>query len=225
MNDVEQAVNVHQLRRRWKPHKQRLQGLRKDHPTPIRFHRCCSWLQRLETMEDEDHDLTLITQWVALNALYGQWDPRLREPAADRACWRQFLDRILKLDRDGRLIQVLEAHRKLVFTILDDAYLAGFFWKDPAPHKAIHTTRDRRQASQWYQQRRYGMVLESVVERIYLLRCQLVHGAATHNSRLNRTSLRRCATMLSHLLPVLLLILIDHGADEDWGDMCYPPQG
>lgn len=57
------------------------------------------------------------------------------------------------------------------------------------------------------------------------MRCQLVHGAATHNSRLTRTSLRRCSTMLDHLLPAVLVVLIDHGADADWGPLCYPPQG
>ena len=56
------------------------------------------------------------------------------------------------------------------------------------------------------------------------LRCQLVHGAATCNGQLNRTALRRCSTMLGHLLNAILLVWIDHGADEDWGPMCYPPQ-
>jgi hypothetical protein len=29
--------------------------------------------------------------------------------------------------------------------------------------------------------------------------------------------------MMSQLLPVMLLVLIEEGADEDWGEMCYPP--
>ena len=225
MSDANAVVTVRQLRRRWKPHKARLLALRKDHPTHIRFHRCCSWIQQVEAVNGENHDLTLIMQWVAFNALYGQWDQRLREPAADRECWRRFLDRILALDGDGRLSEVLDTHKKLVLAILDDTYLAAFFWKDPTPQKARQTPRDRRQASQWYQGRQYGMILEAVVDRIYLLRCQLVHGAATHDSQLNRKSLRRCTTMLAHLLPAVLTIITDHGTDEDWGTMCYPPQG
>ena len=67
------------------------------------------------------------------------------------------------------------------------------------------------------------MILDRLIERIYLLRCQLVHGAATYNSQLNRTSLNRCIPMLRHLLNAILLAMIDHGADEDWGTMCYPP--
>jgi len=61
------------------------------------------------------------------------------------------------------------------------------------------------------------------VDRIYLLRCQLVHGAATLRSGLNREAVRHCATMAGLLVATFLLVWIDHGADEDWGIMCYPP--
>jgi hypothetical protein len=43
-------------------------------------------------------------------------------------------------------------------------------------------------------------------------------GALTCGGKLNRTSLRRCVLMMQRLLPVLLLVWIDHGEDED-----YPP--
>jgi hypothetical protein len=44
----------------------------------------------------------------------------------------------------------------------------------------------------------------------------------TYGSKLNRTSLKHCVTMMQRLLPALLLVWIDHGANEDWGPMCYP---
>ena len=67
------------------------------------------------------------------------------------------------------------------------------------------------------------MILERVIERVYLARCQLAHGAATFNSRDNRKSLGRADTMLTHVLGGVLLTYIDHGHGEDWGAMCYPP--
>jgi len=66
-------------------------------------------------------------------------------------------------------------------------------------------------------------VLDRLLDRIYLLRCQLVHGAATFGSKLNRAALQRCNRMLEHLLAAMVIVIIDHGADEDWGLMCYPP--
>ena len=39
-----EALTVRDLRRLWKPHKERLNGHAAEHPTTIRFHRACSWL-------------------------------------------------------------------------------------------------------------------------------------------------------------------------------------
>jgi len=47
--------------------------------------------------------------------------------------------------------------------------------------------------------------------------------AATCGGKLNRPSLRRCTLMLQHLMTTFLSVWIDHGADVDWGPMCYPP--
>ena len=70
--DLAWCATVRQLRRRWKPHKERLAAQREDHATLIRFHRACSWLDRIEKMEEVDADLALVAQWIAFNALYGQ---------------------------------------------------------------------------------------------------------------------------------------------------------
>ena len=78
-------------------------------------------------------------------------------------------------------------------------------------------------ARTWYTQRRWVQILDRILERVYLMRCQLVHGAATYGGRLNRTSLRRCVMMMQRLLPAFLVAWIDRGADVDWGAMCYPP--
>lgn len=67
------------------------------------------------------------------------------------------------------------------------------------------------------------MILDSTIERVYLIRCQLVHGAATYGGKLNRTAARRCSQMLGHLVTTALEVMIEHGAEEDWGRMCYPP--
>jgi hypothetical protein len=31
--------------------------------------------------------------------------------------------------------------------------------------------------------------------------------------------------MMQRLLPAFLMVWIEHGADEDWGSMYYPPLG
>ncbi len=217
-------ATIRDLRRLWKPHKQRLIAANPQHPTTIRFHRACSWFQRAEKVtEDTDLDLALISYWVAFNALYGQWDEGQREPLADRMCWQHFLDRMLDLDKGGILGGVLQEHRPLVMAILEDAYLSRHFWQEPTLKRAGQSKKAKFDAQTWYLQENWTLILDRVVERIYLLRCQLVHGASTYNSSLNRTASRRCTQMMNHLLRAMLWIWIENGADEDWGIMCYPP--
>ena len=214
------ALTVRDLRCRWKPSKERLAG----HPTAIRFHRACSWLDRTEKLDqDADSDLVLINQWIALNALYGQWNKLRNEPVEDREGWTTFFARLLRLDQSGHLSGVLTEHKPLVLSLLEDEYLANFFWKQPTEQNKQSARNQKKKALGWYVERNWTIPLDRLVERIYLLRCQLIHGAATCGGKLNRAALRRSTQMLGHLLPAVLQVIIDRGADEDWGLLCYPP--
>jgi hypothetical protein len=215
---------VRDLRRHWKPHKERLAAVRDEHPTAIRFHRACSWISEVELLDRVRHaDQILLYQWVAFNALYGQWDQAAHEPAPDRRSWQAFLGRIHKLDRSGHLINVLQDHKPLVLCILEDEYLNQYFWEDPSPQSAGKARNGRHKAQSQYVEGRWLNILEQLVTRIYFLRCQLTHGAATCGSSLNRSALKHCVTMMGWLLPAILQVWIDHGAGEDWGAMCYAP--
>jgi len=218
-------VSVHELRGLWLPHKERLNRSRDSHPTSIRFHRACSWLEEAEGFDENSHiDHRLIFQWTAFNALYGQWDLLRHEALADRESWQEFLKRMQDLDTAGHLIALLQEHRGLTLAILGNAYLNRYFWQDPNGEKAGKTGRGgRHKAESWYAQKDWRIILGNTVDRIYLLRCQLVQGAATLRSRLNRTVLKHGSTMIGLLLPTFLRIWIEYGADEDWGVMCYPP--
>lgn len=221
-----ECLSVHELRRRWKPTKERILASHDDHPTLIRLHRAFSWVSRCEEAVDgQDMDLILICLWISFNGLYGRWDDQRREPLSDRECWRKFLDRLLILDASKHLATLLKEQRDLVMTLLDDEYLSGFFWEEPSDIRANKSKKAKYDARTWYVEDKWGMVLDRLIERIYLLRCQLVHGAATFGGKLNRESLGRCNTMMRHLMNAVLLAVIDHGADEDWGTMCYPPLG
>lgn len=194
-------VSIRTLRRRWKPHKERLLAHGTNEAALIRFHRCCSWLARVEQMEeDADLDHAMLSLWIAFNSLYGQWDETRREPRPDRECWRKFVDRIVQLDRDSLVIAALQEHKRLAMSLLEDKYLSGFFWQDPSTAQLSSVRKARSNAQSWYVERRWTMLVEALMSRIYLVRCQLVHGAATYGGQLNRTSLRHCMWMLP--LPV-----------------------
>lgn len=219
-----QNLTVRDLRRRWKPHKERLHQIQPDHPTTIRFHRSCSWLDQSQALIEGTHyDLALINQWIAFNALYGQWNPDNNEPCPDRESWRRFCNVILEIDHTQDVEATLTEHKRLVMTLLDDEYLSSFYWKEPSEKRARQAKKSKFDARTWYLEKRWLMILERCLERVYLLRCQLIHGAATYGGKLNRTSLRRCVMMLACLLPAMLKVFADRGADRDWGLLCYPP--
>jgi hypothetical protein len=215
---------VRDLRRRWKPTKERLLAGQSGHSTVIRLHRAFSWLQRVEQFQEgQDGDLALVCQWITLNALYGQWNIEKREPQPDRECWRRLFDRLLSIDGSHHLATALTEQRDLVMALLDDEYLSAYFWQEPSGIRASKSKKAKFEARTWYLEGRWSILLDRLLERIHLLRCQLVHGGATFGGKLNRTSLARCVQMMDHLLVAVLLVIIDHGAGQDWGPMCYPP--
>jgi len=218
-------LTAHELRRRWKPKKEVLLRASDDHPTCIRLHRAFSWLTRCEEDADSDLDLSLLCIWISFNGLYGQWDDQRREPQPDRESWRAFLDRILAIDAAKHVSLMLTGERELVMSILDDEYLSGFFWEEPSDIRASKSKKSKFDARTWYIDGKWRLILDRLLERIYLLRCQLVHGAATHGGKLNRDSLRNCVQMMRSLMNAVLLVVIDFGDQEDWGLMCYPPLG
>lgn len=217
------TTTVRDLRRSWKPHKERLNGQAAEHPTTIRFHRACSWLQRAEQATKDDLDLALLSQWVAFNALYGQWDHDAREPLADNECWRHFIERMLDLDKGSHVVDALVENKPLVMSIFEDEFLSRYFWQEPCGKRASQSKKTMYDARTWFIQGNWLLILDRLFERIYFLRCQLVHGASTFNGSLNRTAIRHCSQAMDHLMRAFLLVWINFGSDKDWGIMCYPP--
>lgn len=214
------TATVRDLRRLWKPHKLRLGS----HPNAIRLHRACSWLERAERLDPEvDSDLILLTQWIAFNCLYGHWDSQRREPCPDRESWQSFSSKLLRLDSGRHLERLLIEHKRLVVAILENEYLASYFWKEPGQQSKQQARNQGRKVHARYVEQAWTLILDQVLDRVYFLRCQLVHGAATCGGKLNRTALKRAVLMLGHLLRGMLQVYIEQGSDQDWGLLCYPP--
>lgn len=175
-----ECLTVRALRSRWKPSKERLARDGADDSTAIRLHRAFSWLARCEKMEvGQDDDLLLIGLWVGFNGLDGRWDETRREPLPDRQSWRDFSLQLLAIDAGNHLATMLLDRRDLVMSILDDEYLSSFFWEDPTDLRASKSKKAKFDARTWYVEGKWGLILDRVLERLYLLRCQLIHGAST----------------------------------------------
>jgi hypothetical protein len=73
-----------------------------------------------------------------------------------------------------------------------------------------------------YREKRWLELLTLALDRVYVLRGQIVHGAATRGSSLNPAVLSRCHQVLEGLLPAILHLAIEHGANDDWPPLSYP---
>ncbi len=218
--------SVRDLRRRWKPIKDGPAAADEHEAIRVRLHRCWSWLQAVEDLPADIpglDDARLIYGWIALNSLYGRWDPALREPVADKPALDAFLRRVFQFDRERLLAAMLTAERELVKAIVGDEYLSRYYWRDPGEEEARRAQTAARKLGSMYVEGRFESITDAALQRVYLARCQLVHGAATYSGRLNRTAVERCAAFLSLFLRTASQVIIDHAWSEQWDDLCYPP--
>ena len=198
----------------------------------IRLHRACSWLRRAQTVArtsgPESLDDQLVLLWIAFNSLYGVWDEQENHPVRDIESVRRFLVLVLKLDRDDLYGKLLQRERALAERLFDNVYLDHYFWRGlDSGEGDDETWRDmpakgRRYLDDGRAERALDRLL---LFRVYTMRCQLVHGGATHGGRLNRASVADCGRLLHQVLDITLGILIERVDDigESIGPICYPP--
>ncbi len=188
----------------------------------IRVHRALSWWERAGELDAEElPEARLIFNWIAFNSLYGSWDGEGGAPVKDRASWGAFLSRTLTWDRHGLLAGRLQELRDPVLKLLDNKFLDQQFWR---LRDAYGNSRRQYYLGQsLYFERRWPRLLEMIFDRCYVLRSQIVHGAATRNSRLNRDVLREVLQLLEDFLEVVLTVVVECGAHDDWPALCYPP--
>lgn len=189
----------------------------------IRVHRSLSWLKRAREIPDDQPDLKFVLLWVSLNSLYSRWDTQQNAPAQDAAARTMFIERVCSWD-DATVRAMLQQHRPLIKTLLENFYLSNVFWRDPSHPKAKGWgTEDANFLDRNLKEDRICRVLEQACDRLFVMRGQLVHGAATGGGKLNRQTLKHCLMLLDRVVPTLLQIVIERGRSDDWPELCYPP--
>lgn len=193
-------------------------------PWAIRVWRSLSWLERAEqAAEVEDR---FIHGWIAFNALYGQLDENNR-PASERFAYKQLLQAVVGLDRDGQLAALL-ADRDFQLSaerLVSNKYLDIEFWNQPAEYEDNYIEKARSRLRYLLGIGEVVKVTKELIDRLYVMRQQLMHGASTKGSKLNRLNLDRSARLLLRLVPPILEVTIRHGMHHPWPAVCYPPVG
>ena len=194
----------------------------------LRIRRAQSWLDRAERESSNDPDAAFIFYWIAFNALYAVDGS---DDASETNEWEYFNDyfrKIAQLDIEHKIHTI--AQEKLsdpIETLLDNPYVFRLFWKHQSNTGDCKDWRDSLEKSKEKMKFALGdrdcrPVLEIIFDRLYVLRNQLLHGAATWNGFLNRKQVEDSTKIMVAVLP-LLIDLMQNNPQEDWGKPYYPP--
>lgn len=207
--------------------KQRL--LREGFPQDLglRVHRAISWIGRAEA-ETQDHDAAFVFLWIAFNAAYADGrDMDSDRSLGDRAQFVAFIDRLVALDDAARLYGVVwDRFRGPIAQLMQNRFIYRPFWLNrngmaPGDDWARRFRSSAERFVRAMADRDTAHVLGQVFDRLYMLRCQIMHGSATWNGRVNRAQVRDAAAIMRAVMPVVVDIMMDH-PEEDWGQPFYP---
>lgn len=191
----------------------------------LRVHRALSWLHRAEQERDKDVDAEFIFLWISFNAAYV--NVHTNETRCNtRENYTQFFNRLLKYDVDGYFYNhVWDHYPRAIRSLLDNQYVFQPFWDSvngiTEPDAWIASFEAAKRVSNKALADQDTLTsLSIVMDRLYTLRNQLIHGGATWNGGLNRTQLRDAASFMRDLMPIVLMFMMENGSDV-WGEAIY----
>jgi hypothetical protein len=77
------------------------------------------------------------------------------------------------------------------------------------------------EALNYLSRKKVAPLFSIVLDRLYVLRNQVLQGGATFQSQVNREQVEDGVALLSNIMPIIVRIMLS-SSDEDWGDIAYP---
>ncbi|WP_192021480.1 HEPN domain-containing protein [Shewanella sp. WPAGA9] len=206
--------------------KSKQRRIRDDFPEglALRVHRALSWLNKSERCED-DKDSQFIFLWIAFNAAYSQDTEVLRNTESE--AFSLFMSKLVELDADKQLYSLIWSEFSTsIRVLLDNQYVFQPFWDFQAGKITENEWQQlfsnaKSKANVALSCQKTDTLIFVVLQRLYTLRNQLIHGGATWNSSANREQIRDGVAFLSKLVPIIINIMMD-SPNELWGDANYP---
>lgn len=199
-----------------------------------RLHRSLSWLKAAgEQLESENIDQAFINLWISFSACFyieGQ------EPIAP------FIEKLVALDDQQRIYGCLwHEYSSSVKALIKNPYVFSGFWDaqrvlgELKTGEEIDGKQDSNEVAAWrsdfdqssvdalnYLSRKKVAPLFSIVlDRLYVLRNQVLQGGATYQSRINREQVNDGTELLASIMPIIIEIMLSKN-DEEWGELAYP---
>lgn len=189
----------------------------------LRIHRGLSWLKKAIQLGD-DLDLKFIALWISFNSIYARDSDLIQ----DKQTFREFVYKICQADDEHKIYNIIwEKFSHTVRLLLDNPYIFQAFW-DYQNEKISQSAwkedfeKEKQKVHATLQNKDTVQILMILLNRLYTLRNQLVHGGATYRSSVNRAQLTDACSLLMALMPVFICLLIENSADLDLGKPFYP---
>ena len=189
----------------------------------IRIHRAISWLESAHDVKEND-DLAFISLWISFNACYAVQLPK-DEILTEKENFRVFLKKLVKLDKEKRFYNLLwNQFSGPVRLLINNQYVFKPFWdfqRGQIKDWKKQFDQSVEESMKYLSTQKVVDLLEVVLDRLYTLRNQLVHGGATYKSEVNRSQVIDGRNILSMLVPLIIEIMMDNEY-ENWGEIYYP---
>ncbi|RBP32789.1 hypothetical protein DFR65_102124 [Oceanihabitans sediminis] len=194
-----------------------------DQNDAIRLHRAISWVKCAEDHENNP-DLKFITLWIAFNACYADNDAH-EYILSEKKRFKEFISKLVQCDSEERFFKLLwYKFSGPVRLLIDNKYAYKQFW-DAQRGENIDWERLFNQSKidsrNYLANQQVSKLLGLVLDRLYTVRNQLIHGGATYESNLNRSQVQDAGQILEFLMPIIIDIMINN-IFEDWGVINYP---
>ena len=188
----------------------------------IRIHRAISWLKSAEKQEG-NLDMKFVSLWVSFNACYAV-DINGLSSKSEKAKLRDFTSSLVEFDRTRLYNLFWEKFSGPVKVLIENKFVFEKFWeytRGESDDYQLAFDKSITHATNCLSKQNIEGLLEVVLERLYTLRNQLIHGGATYNSKLNRAQLRDACNIMQLLVPIIIDIMLENG-EHDWGEIAYP---
>jgi len=200
--------------------------LRDQFPTSLslRTHRALSWLQRSEK-ENEDLDTQFILLWISFNSAYAHEIQDIRT-FSERRTQLNFIHRLIDSDKDNLLYKLIwKEFSKSIRLLINNQYVYHPFWEFQRgsiteEQWKKYFENDKAVAQKALSKMNTKKILAIILDRLYVLRNQLLHGGATWNGKVNRDQVRDGTNLMRNLVPIIIHIMLESG-NELWGERMY----
>ena len=203
--------------------------------TQLRLRRAFSWWEASEKTDSLDEKFIFL--WIMFNAIYSidnkeeinsKSSKFFSIKSKEMRQFEDFLDKVKKLDTNCILSSMLlKNFTNMMRVFIHNKWVFNHYWEfknDKISEKEWKREffKQNKKAATALVEGRTSLFMGILFSRLYVLRNQIMHGAATYEGSFNRDQVRDGSHILSELIPIIVYIILEN-KDVNWGNPYFLP--